>query len=392
MKSGFAPTFSWRKIAVFALLAGLAMSAYRIGPFPYAESRFAQGGFGDYWELTLKPFLTAAFQPTLFDQNPNLPPDATPFWLRLIGQLGATLRYALVAMSIAVPAGLLLGFLASTAWWPKGAGGKWVKLIMLPINILIRMGMTFMRSIHELIWAIIFLIALGDEPLSACVALALPFAGTLGKVFSEIIDEQLPQARDQLVASGAGSVQSFLSSLLPQSLPDIATYSLYRFECALRSSAVLGFIGIETIGMSIHRSFENIYYREVWTELYLLLAVIISVDIIGAKVRHRLHTIPNRKQPLPELDSLSKNVAIHTLKKSAPRWKLPRIVAIALAGLIVISWLPNLFMINAKPLIGNRANSLTAERAEFFIHEITPEPARDSGSWEGVGTWADELW
>ncbi|MFK7911012.1 MAG: PhnE/PtxC family ABC transporter permease, partial [Akkermansiaceae bacterium] len=131
---------------------------------------------------------------------------------------------------------------------------------------------------------------------------------------------------------------------------------------------------------------------EVWTELYLLLAVIISVDIIGAKVRQRHHTIPNRKQPLPELDSLSKNVAIHTLKKLAPRWRLPRIVAIALAALIVISWLPNLFMINAKPLIGNRANSLTAERAEFFIHEITPEPARDSVSWEGVGTWADELW
>ena len=157
-----------------------------------------------------------------------------------------------------------------------------------------RLLTTLMRSIHELIWAILFLAALGHEPITACVALALPFTGTLAKVFSEIIDEQSVLARDHLIASGAGPLQAFLTSLIPQSFPDIATYTVYRFECALRSSAVLGFIGIETIGLSITRSFENHFYNELWTELYLLLAVILLVDALGAMLRKRLNRIPKR--------------------------------------------------------------------------------------------------
>lgn len=392
MKHGAANMFSWRKITIAFLFLCLLLSAYRIGPFPYSESRIAQGGFTEYWELTLKPFFSAAFQPAFFDQNPNLPADATPFWLRLLDQLAATFRYALVAMSLAVPTGLLLGFIASTAWWPKGAGGKWVKALMLPLNILVRLLMTLMRSIHELIWAIIFLLALGDEPLTACVALALPFAGTLGKVFSEILDEQQQHARNQLASSGAGSVQAFICSLLPQSLPDIITYSLYRFECALRSSAVLGFIGIETIGKLMKDSFDNLYYREVWTELYLLIAVIILVDVIGGKVRHRLRSIPPRLRSLPELESMSKRRQIRTLKRHAPRWKLPRVVAVTLATLVLISWLPHLLMLDAKPLIGNNANSFTEQRMGLALEMFTPKPVRESGSWDGASAWTDTLW
>jgi len=381
-----------RKMAVFALLALLLTSAWKLGAFPLKDAPWSQGRMGDYWELTLKPFLSAAAHPTLTDQSQSLPEGATPFYVRLLSELGATVRYALIAMSLAVPAGLIFGFLASTAWWPSGTGSRGVKLVAAPINFIVRLLMTLMRSIHELIWAIIFLIALGDEPLTACVALALPFAGTLGKVFSEILDEQLPQARKQLQASGASGIQAFLTSLLPQSLPNMATYSLYRFECALRSSAVLGFIGIETIGLSINRSFENIFYREVWTELYLLLAVIVLVDVIGAKVRHRLHTIPERKKPIVLDENASRSEKLSLLKKSAPYWKLPRVVAITLCITTVVAWLPSLAFIDSRPLTGNSSRSLSWERADSFITDITPEPMRDGGDWHDVAIWANQLW
>ena len=78
----------------------------------------------------------------------------------------------------------------------------------------------------------------------------------------------------------------FHHQLLP---PDLITYSFYRFECALRASAVLGFVGIETIGLSIQLSHEEFYYREVWTYFYLLLAMIVIVDLWGAAIRKRLH-------------------------------------------------------------------------------------------------------
>ncbi|MBT8044981.1 MAG: hypothetical protein KJO79_08520, partial [Verrucomicrobiae bacterium] len=141
------PAFSLRKILGFSILAMLLLAFSRIGPFPWEDTRWSRGGFGEYWNLTLKPFLSAAFQPTLFDQNPALPEGATPFYLRLVSDLGATLRYSFIAMSLAVPSGLILGFLASTAWWPRGAGSRFFKTIALPLNIIVRFFMTLMRSI-----------------------------------------------------------------------------------------------------------------------------------------------------------------------------------------------------------------------------------------------------
>ena len=77
-------------------------------------------------------------------------------------------------------------------------------------------------------------------------------------------------------------------------MPNLITYSFYRFECALRASAVLGFVGIETIGLYIQLSHEEFYYREVWTYFYLLLILIVVVDFWGAEIRKRLNE-PHRR-------------------------------------------------------------------------------------------------
>ncbi|NNJ85758.1 MAG: ABC transporter permease subunit [Akkermansiaceae bacterium] len=84
--------------------------------------------------------------------------------------------------------------------------------------------------------------------------------------------------------------------------------------------------------------------------------------------------------------------AVASLKKSAPRWKLPRIVGGSILALIVLSWAPGIFGITAKPIAGNNANSLTPERANQFYDWITPKPVRDSGDWNEVSAWADSLW
>ena len=149
--------------------------------------------------------------------------------------------------------------------------------------------MSLLRSIHELIWALLILSAFGVSPLAGMVALALPFSGTLGKVFSELIDEETRDAATALKAIGHRPVQTFLVGTLPAALPNLITYSFYRFECALRSSAVLGFVGIETIGLYIELSHEEFYYREVWTYFYLLLGLIVVVDFWGAGIRARLN-------------------------------------------------------------------------------------------------------
>lgn len=377
-KKIFIDSLSRRRITLLSMGILLALCIYLLGPLPYPFPTHGDG------------FFSAAFSPTLTDQNTSLPEGATPFWLRLVREMGNTIRFALIAMSIALPAGLILGFFSSTTWWPSRDTNLFFSILLRPFYYLVRFFITLIRSIHELIWALIFLAAIGDEPITACIALALPFTGTLAKVFSEIIDEQPLKARNQMVNSGTGYLRAYLTTLLPASLPDVATYSLYRFECALRSSAVLGFIGIETIGLSIRRSFENHFYHELWTELYFLILVIMSVDLLGAALRKRLNSAPLRKK-IPKKNGDAKS-HLKRLKVSSPKWKLSRILPASVVILVVVACLPQLFGIQAQPLTKDSTSIDRSQRVENFLTQITPKTVRDSGEWKSSIPWASQLW
>ncbi|MDF1861795.1 MAG: ABC transporter permease subunit [Verrucomicrobiales bacterium] len=239
-----------------------------------------------HWERTGN-FFAAALDPAFDYEDENVPDDADPIWWKGLKGVFLTLKFAFGAMSLAVPAALVMGFLGSSAWWPEPCGKK-LRFFLQTVYGTSRFVMSFLRSIHELIWALLILSAIGMSPLAGMIALALPFSGTLGKVFSELIDEETRDASQSLKAIGHGPLQTFLVGIFPAALPNLITYSFYRFECALRSSAVLGFVGIETIGLYIQLSHEEFYYREVWTYLYLLLGLIILVDFWGAGIRKRL--------------------------------------------------------------------------------------------------------
>lgn len=242
----------------------------------------------EHWSRTGE-FFKAALNPAFDYQDENVPDDADSIWLKGFNGLLLTLKFAFGAMSIAIPAALVMGFLGSSAWWPEPCG-RGTQTVLSAVYFVSRFVMSFVRSIHELIWALLFLSAMGVSPLAGMVALALPFSGTLGKVFSELIDEEAREAGLALKAIGHRPLQTFLVGIFPGALPNLITYSFYRFECALRSSAVLGFVGIETIGLYIELSHEEFYYREVWTYLYLLLGLIVVVDLWGAAIRKRLHS------------------------------------------------------------------------------------------------------
>lgn len=389
-----------KRLVVFALVFVFAGCALVLGP-RVIQLREGADPFAE-----IGRFAGAAFAPSLVDQNASLPSDATPFLERLGGSMGRTFRYALIAMSLAVPAGLVLGFFASSAWWPgamtygrvsakrhmlRGA----LRLLRWSCRLLITLG----RSIHELVWALLFLSALGDAPISACVALALPFAGTLGKVFSELIDEQSQGPRAALLATGASPLQAFAGALFPPALPEMLTYTVYRFECALRSSAVLGFIGVETIGLGIRQSYENLFYGEVWTQLYALVIVVVAVDVVGARLRDRLNrgTLRNR---VAETAGKSLERAEELLRRTAPRDWLVRAGGIAVVMVVLLSW-------NFGERLGtDLTRDQRTERMGRFLTKLTPEPARPddrlaSGTervealWENsgaVGDWARDLW
>lgn len=326
----------------------------------------------DPWASTIR-FFSGAVSPSLTDQNPSLPADAEPFLSRLGGDLLRTVRYALIATSLAIPVGLILGFLASEQWWPANRSRILLQFIRWPLRI----SLALMRSIHELIWAIFFLSAFGDAPFSACLALALPFTGTLAKVFSELIDEQSRSAKMVVTAAGGSGAQGFLSTIFPMALPDLVSYSLYRFECGLRSSAVLGFIGVETIGLSINRSFENGYYGEVWTALYVLIATVLLIEGLGHFTRKRMSAGRNRK--------IAPEASEEQLRKTAPRDWFLRSSGVAWLAVIVMAFTLG------KPLVTPMLEGQRAERISRFLTKLTPDPVAPEKS---VSTWAErgETW
>lgn len=229
-----------------------------------------------------------AFTPALSYEDPHVPATATPLLLKALTAAHTTVLFAAAAMTLALVGGLVLGFFASTSWW-AGEGGRFFGLAPA-LYLLTRAFIGLLRSIHELLWAVLFLAAFGLGHLTAVLAIALPYAGTLAKVFSEMVDEAPRDVAGTLRNAGAGPLQVFFFGLLPRALPDLTAYACYRFECALRSSAILGFFGFPTLGYYLSASFENLYYGEVWTYLYTLFALVVLADLWSGAVRRRLVT------------------------------------------------------------------------------------------------------
>ena len=192
-----------------------------------------------------------------------------------------TVTFALAACSLALLWGLPLGLLASRALWQLvGRCPGFCRRAA-------RMLSAALRSVHELLWAVVLLAALGLSNSTAVLAMAIPFTGIFAKVFSELLDEAPRQATGALSAAGAAPIPLVLWALVPSALPDLAAYTLYRLDCALRSSAVLGFFGFPTLGYHVAVAFENLHYREMWTHLYVLFALVAGLELWSASLRRR---------------------------------------------------------------------------------------------------------
>jgi phosphonate transport system permease protein len=150
-----------------------------------------------------------------------------------------------------------------------------------------RVLIVVMRSVHELLWAVLFLAAFGLNTAGAVAAIAIPYAGTLAKIFSEMVEEAPRDAAHALRDAGAGPLTVFCFGLVPRALPDLGAYAFYRFECAVRSAAVLGFFGFPTLGYAIAQSFENLHYGEVWTYLYALVLLVVAIELWSGALRRR---------------------------------------------------------------------------------------------------------
>ncbi len=274
--SGGPPRDPRRRLLASLVLAGaLAWLFLGLSPADLVPDEAGRG--------VLRRFLAGAVSPAL-DYEADAPPGSPPLVAKVARAMGDTLVFALAGMSLALVIGVVLGFLGSTARWGRRAGtaGRWFPLVLC------RLLIAGLRSVHELLWAVLFLAAFGLTPFSAVLAIALPYGGSLAKVFSEMLDESPRSSAEALEAIGARPLEGFLCGLVPRALPDLASYAFYRLECAVRSSAVLGFFGVPTLGYYLKLSVENVHFREVWTYLYALLALVLVFELWSSRLRARV--------------------------------------------------------------------------------------------------------
>jgi phosphonate transport system permease protein len=241
----------------------------------------------------VRAFFARALTPALAYES-AVPEGTPPILVQAFHGARRTVVFAAAATSLALVLGAVLGFLGSSAWWAGDPAGARSPLARAARSALApaawsatRVVIVAMRSVHEVLWAVLFLAAFGLTPATGVLAIAIPYGGTLAKVFSEMIDEAPRDSAHALRAAGATPLSVFCFGLVPRALPDLASYSFYRFECAVRSSAVLGFFGFPTLGYSISASFENLHYGEVWTYLYALGLLVVGLELWSAALRRR---------------------------------------------------------------------------------------------------------
>lgn len=192
-----------------------------------------------------------------------------------------TLAYAVAGMTLAIILGIIFGVLASGIM-------ATTKFNQVVIKGTFRGILGFMRAIHELVWAWLFVAATGLSPFAAIFAIAIPYGGILGRIFADMLNDVPDEPLRALKTSGASRLQLLCYGYFPIAAPDLLSYVFYRFECAIRSSAIMSFIGLGGLGFQIDLSLADLKYDEVWTFMYFLIGLVLLVDIWSQLLRKRL--------------------------------------------------------------------------------------------------------
>jgi phosphonate transport system permease protein len=228
-------------------------------------------------QLELKAFFTPEAVGTTLEFLEGFAPPETgaPFLLKTLNAALETLSMSALGTLLAVLAGLLLALPASGRW-----GGAARGAVRLLLNVL--------RSIPELVWAALLLVAAGLGPFAGTLALAAHTAGVLGRLFADALENAEPQPEAALRANGAPALAAFFYATLPQTLPQMLSYTLYRWENNIRAAAVLGVVGAGGLGQMLKYHLSLFQMPSAATVVLAMLLLVALVDAISFALRRAL--------------------------------------------------------------------------------------------------------
>lgn len=189
-----------------------------------------------------------------------------------------------LAMLMAIPLGLIITYSLSISRIGPASGHRIAKLG----RYLARMLMLLLRGIPEIVWALLLVRVFGLGPIAGVLAIAITYGGMLAKVYSEILETENTLPARALLLLGSGRINAFLYGLLPGASQELASYTIYRWECAVRASVVMGFVGAGGLGQLMDQSMKMLNGGEVSTILIMFLLLVLLADYISLVIRRQL--------------------------------------------------------------------------------------------------------
>ncbi|MCW2239983.1 phosphonate ABC transporter, permease protein PhnE [Azospirillum canadense] len=247
------PRMSLAKMAVYALALALLAWAWR-GAEMRPDVLFKDSG-------NMATFLADFFPPNFRD------------WRFYAQEMLVTVQIAIWGTVLAVVFAVPFGLLAA-----ENIAPLWVRQ---PVRRL----MDALRAINEMVFAMLFVVAVGLGPFAGVLALFVHTTGVLAKLFSEAVEAIDPRPVEGIRATGANALEEIAYGVIPQVLPLWISYSLYRFESNVRSASVVGMVGAGGIGVVLWEIIRGFYFAETCAVMIIIVATVSLIDVLSAQSR-----------------------------------------------------------------------------------------------------------
>ena len=217
----------------------------------------------------------------LFRDSSNMATYAADFfppnfrqWRLYVEEMVITLQIALWGTALAVITAVPMALLASSnivPWW-----------VYQPVRRL----MDACRAINEMVFAMLFVVAVGLGPFAGVLALWIHTSGILAKLFSEAVEAIDPQPVEGIRSTGASALHEIVYGVIPQVIPLWISFTLYRFESNIRSASVVGMVGAGGIGVVLWEIIRGFQYAETCAVMLIIIATVSVIDLVSARIRH----------------------------------------------------------------------------------------------------------
>ncbi len=236
--------------AVFALILLWAWKGAEIRPLDLARD-----------SANMAKFATEFFPPDFRD------------WRTYLQEMIVTVHIAIWGTVLAIVCAVPFGLLSSSNIVPV-----WV---YQPV----RRMMDACRAINEMVFAMLFIVAVGLGPFAGVLALWIHTTGTLAKLFSEAVEAIDPRPVEGVRATGASALEEILYGVIPQVLPLWISYSLYRFESNVRSASVVGMVGAGGIGVILYEVIRGFEYAQTCAVMLIIIVFVSTIDVVSSRIR-----------------------------------------------------------------------------------------------------------